>query len=205
MSVIIDGVNFLNNADIDGKGLPPPGAPNIMMATGGTQLKNVLEDDGIFVWKFHVDWGESGQNKIIGPEKIAVARIITCADNSRTACRSRARIGVSTRRATRSWRGWFIAKSESRIAGRSPLGQHFPAAAECAGTSFRSTKTAASACDNRARTRQTVLPLDGQPCYRQVRQYRHRLLLRRDAEFLTSASPRVSDRRQVDAARDRLG
>ena len=24
---IIDGVNFLNNADIDSKGLPPPGAP----------------------------------------------------------------------------------------------------------------------------------------------------------------------------------
>ena len=26
--VIIDGVNFLNNADIDGKALPPPGAPD---------------------------------------------------------------------------------------------------------------------------------------------------------------------------------
>jgi len=71
--VIIDGVNFLNNADIDGKGLPPPGAPNIMMATGGTQLKNVLEDDGIFVWKFHVDWENPAKTKIIGPEKIAVA------------------------------------------------------------------------------------------------------------------------------------
>jgi hypothetical protein len=45
--VIIDGGNFLNNADLDGKRLPPPGAPNIMMAAGGTQLKNVLEDDAI--------------------------------------------------------------------------------------------------------------------------------------------------------------
>jgi hypothetical protein len=71
--VIIDGANFLNNADIDGKGLPPPGAPNIMMAAGGTQLKNVLEDDGIFVWKFHVDWGNPANTKITGPEKIAVA------------------------------------------------------------------------------------------------------------------------------------
>ncbi|HEV2666521.1 MAG TPA: hypothetical protein VG324_16505, partial [Blastocatellia bacterium] len=71
--VIIDGVNFLNNADIDGKGLPPPGAPNIMMAAGGTQLKNVLEDDGIFVWNFHVDWENSANTKINGPEKIAVA------------------------------------------------------------------------------------------------------------------------------------
>jgi hypothetical protein len=46
--VIIDGVNFLNNADIDGKALPPKGAPNIILAAGGTQLKKVLEDDGIF-------------------------------------------------------------------------------------------------------------------------------------------------------------
>ncbi len=71
--VIIDGVNFLNNADIDGKGLPPPGAPNVMMAAGGTQLKNVLEDDGIFVWKFHVDWENPANTKTTGPEKIAVA------------------------------------------------------------------------------------------------------------------------------------
>jgi hypothetical protein len=71
--VIIDGVNFLNNADIDGKGLPPPGAPNVMMAAGGTQLKNVLEGDGIFVWKFHVDWENPADTKINGPEKIAVA------------------------------------------------------------------------------------------------------------------------------------
>src|SRR5882762_2516252 len=46
--VIIDGVNFLNNADIDGRALPPPGAPNIMMAAGGTQLKNIFDDDGIY-------------------------------------------------------------------------------------------------------------------------------------------------------------
>jgi hypothetical protein len=71
--VIIGGVNFLNNADIDGKGLPPPGAPNIMMATGGAQLKDVLQDDGIFVWKFHVDWEDPANTKIAGPEKIAVA------------------------------------------------------------------------------------------------------------------------------------
>ena len=71
--VIIDGVNFLNNADIDGKGLPPSGAPNIIMAAGGTQLKNVLEDDGVFAWNFHVDWENPSNTKIAGPEKIAVA------------------------------------------------------------------------------------------------------------------------------------
>jgi hypothetical protein len=71
--VIIDGVNFLNNADIDGKALPPAGAPNIMMAAGGTQLKNDFEDDGIYAWKFHVDWRNPANTKASGPEKIAVA------------------------------------------------------------------------------------------------------------------------------------
>jgi hypothetical protein len=71
--IVIDGVNFLNNADLDGRGLPPPGAPNVMMAAGGTQLKHVLEDDAIFVWKFHVDWKVPSRTKLDGPEKIAVA------------------------------------------------------------------------------------------------------------------------------------
>jgi hypothetical protein len=70
---VIDGVNFLNNADIDGQGLPPAGAPNIMMATGGTQLKNIFEDDGIYVWKIHVDWDTPANTKISGPVKIDVA------------------------------------------------------------------------------------------------------------------------------------
>jgi len=71
--VIIDGVNFLNNADIDGKALPPPGAPNVMMAAGGTQLKGILEDDGIFVWQVYVDWREPSKTRTVGPKKIAVA------------------------------------------------------------------------------------------------------------------------------------
>jgi len=71
--VIIDGVNFLNNADLDGHNPPPRGAPNIMMAAGGTQLKHVLEDDQILVWKFHVDWQNPADTRVIGPEKIKVA------------------------------------------------------------------------------------------------------------------------------------
>ena len=39
--VIIHDVNFLNNADLDGRVLPPAGAPNIMMAAGGRQLDNL--------------------------------------------------------------------------------------------------------------------------------------------------------------------
>lgn len=71
--IIIDGVNFLNNADIDGSALPPAGAPNIMMAAGGTQLHNIFEDDGIYAWQVHVDWGQPGNTKAEGPVKIAVA------------------------------------------------------------------------------------------------------------------------------------
>jgi len=51
-------VNFLNNADLDGRALPPAGAPNIVMATGGTQLRGDFDDDGIYVWQFHVDWDD---------------------------------------------------------------------------------------------------------------------------------------------------
>src|SRR5205807_1889817 len=71
--LIIDGVNFLNNADIDGQGLPPAGAPNIMMAAGGAQLKHVLEDDGIYAWKLHVDWKNPAKTSAGNPVKIAVA------------------------------------------------------------------------------------------------------------------------------------
>jgi hypothetical protein len=71
-SFIIKDVNFLVNADLDGKQLPPPGAPNIMMAAGGTQLKGIVSDDGIYVWQFHVDWQDPTKTKLEGPVKIAV-------------------------------------------------------------------------------------------------------------------------------------
>ena len=70
---VIDGVNFLNNADIDGYGQPRAGEPNIMMAAGGAQLKGILEDDQIFYWKFHVDWKTPTNTKISGPFPIKVA------------------------------------------------------------------------------------------------------------------------------------
>ena len=71
--LVIDGVNFLNNADLDGLELPPPGAPNIMMATGGTQLEYDIEDDGIYVWNVHVDWQRPSNTRVTDPRKIAVA------------------------------------------------------------------------------------------------------------------------------------
>lgn len=71
--VVIDGVNFLNNADLDGTRPPPPGAPNPMLATGGTQLRGDLDDDGIYVWRFHVDWDDPARTRIDGPVKVEVA------------------------------------------------------------------------------------------------------------------------------------
>ncbi len=71
-SFIVKDVNFFINADLDGKELPPSGAPNIMMATGGTQLKNITGDDGIYVWKYHVDWQDPSKTKLEGPVKIQV-------------------------------------------------------------------------------------------------------------------------------------
>jgi hypothetical protein len=71
--VIIEGVNFLNNADLDGKTLPPSGAPNIMIAGGGTQLKSDFDDDAVFVWQFHVDWKDSTKTRVSGPTRLAVA------------------------------------------------------------------------------------------------------------------------------------
>lgn len=71
--IVIDGVNFLNNSDIDGQKLPRTGAPNIMMAAGGTQLKNIFDDDAIYFWKVHVDWSSPANTKADGPVKIKVA------------------------------------------------------------------------------------------------------------------------------------
>jgi len=71
--IIIPDVNFLNNADIDGQALPPAGAPNIMMATGGTQLREDFDDDGIYAWKFYVDWVDPSKTRVEGPIKIKVA------------------------------------------------------------------------------------------------------------------------------------
>jgi hypothetical protein len=83
---IIDGVNFLNNADVDGKALPPAGAPNIMMAAGGAQLKKVMEDDAVLVWTFHVDWTDPSKTKIAGPERITVAPYRYLCDGQLTHC-----------------------------------------------------------------------------------------------------------------------
>jgi hypothetical protein len=70
---IIDGVNFLNNADIDGLQIPADGAPNIMLAAGGTQLNSDFTDNGIYFWKMKPDWVNPEKSTLEGPEKVEVA------------------------------------------------------------------------------------------------------------------------------------
>jgi hypothetical protein len=73
LGFILDDVNFLVPADLDGKQLPPAGAPAIILAAGGAQLKKVLTDDGIFWWTFAVDWQDPSRSKLTGPVKVPVA------------------------------------------------------------------------------------------------------------------------------------
>ncbi|AHG92418.1 hypothetical protein J421_4883 (plasmid) [Gemmatirosa kalamazoonensis] len=84
--VVIDGVNFLNNADLDGTALPPKGAPNIVLAAGGTQLKKVMEDSAIYAWKFHVDFDDPSKTRLDGPQTIAVAPYHYLCDGQLTSC-----------------------------------------------------------------------------------------------------------------------
>ena len=84
--VIVENVNFLNNADLEGKALPPAGAPNIMLAAGGTQLDQVIEDDRIFAWQFHVDWEDPSKTRVSGPQAIAVAPYRYLCDGQLTSC-----------------------------------------------------------------------------------------------------------------------
>jgi len=71
--IIVENVNFFNNTDIDGKALPPKGAPNIMIAGGGRQLDTLLADSVVNMWQFHVDWKNPSKTKIDGPTAIKVA------------------------------------------------------------------------------------------------------------------------------------
>src|SRR6185437_15031614 len=84
--IVIDGVNFLNPADIDGQELPPAGAPNIVMADGGSQLKGVFQSDVIDYWKVHVDWNDPANTKAAGPFDIHVAPYHYLCNGQLTAC-----------------------------------------------------------------------------------------------------------------------
>jgi hypothetical protein len=84
--VIVAGVNFLNNADLDGTRLPPAGAPNPMLATGGSQLKGDVDDDGVYLWNFHVDWDDPSKTRLTPAMKIPVAPYHYLCDGQLTSC-----------------------------------------------------------------------------------------------------------------------
>ncbi len=71
--ILLNNVNFLNNADIDGQGLSPEGAPNLMMANRGSRVGGVFEDSVIDVWRYHVDWTDPSKTRLMGPTAVAVA------------------------------------------------------------------------------------------------------------------------------------
>jgi hypothetical protein len=84
--VVVDGANFLNNADLDGQILPPEGAPNIVMATGGIQLEGGFEDDVIHIWRFNVNWDNPAATTLAGPEELPVAPYRYLCDGQLTRC-----------------------------------------------------------------------------------------------------------------------
>ena len=84
--VVVDGVNFLNNADLDGRTPPPAGAPNVMLATGGTQLHDDFGADTISAWQFHVDWKDPARTRVTGPETIPVAPYHYLCNGQLTSC-----------------------------------------------------------------------------------------------------------------------
>ena len=79
-------VNFFNPADVDGPTPPPTGAPNIVMAAGGTQLRNVFSDDGVYAFKYHVDWSNPASSTFTGPTKITVARYTYLCNGQLSSC-----------------------------------------------------------------------------------------------------------------------
>ena len=184
--LIVLNVNFLNNADIDGKAAPPEGAPNVMVAAGGTQLDKIFDADTIDTWQFHVDWKAPANTRLTGPEKNQGRALSLSLRRPAHQLRARSREpnAGSTRKGTRSCRasstaGLATASRSSRSTRSIPR----RAAAASAGTIRRrqvAQRRLAPAGHLRARR---LLPLDGELRHRPLRQYRHRLFLRRTIEF----------------------
>jgi hypothetical protein len=84
--IVLNDVGFLNNADIDGTTPPPPGAPNIMLATAGTQLRKQFDARTIDAWLFHVDWQSPANTRVTGPTSVDVAPYRYLCDGQLTRC-----------------------------------------------------------------------------------------------------------------------
>jgi hypothetical protein len=84
--VVVNDVGFLNNADVDGVAPPPPGAPNVVLAAGGTQLRREFESRTIDAWQFHVDWKTPSNTRFDGHQSIPVAPYHYLCDGQLTHC-----------------------------------------------------------------------------------------------------------------------
>jgi hypothetical protein len=84
--LVVNNVNFFNTSDLDGRALPPKGAPDILLAAGGLQLDKQFEDDTISAWQFHVDWRNPAKTRVTGPQKIRVAPYHYLCDGQLTNC-----------------------------------------------------------------------------------------------------------------------
>jgi hypothetical protein len=73
-------------ADLDGQGLPPAGAPEHFFAAGGYQLRGIFEDDGLYSYKFHVDFADPSKSTFTGPSKITVSPYHFLCDGQLTQC-----------------------------------------------------------------------------------------------------------------------
>jgi hypothetical protein len=179
--VVIDGVNFLNNADLEGTSLPPDGAPNIMMAAGGAQLEKRVEDNRILAWTFKVDWDDPSKTRVDGPVAIAVAPYGYLCGGQLTQCVPQ----PGTERRLDAQGDKIMARLVYRRIGR--------------------TESIAGAVPARHLRPGHLLPVDGQSGHRSRRQHRDRLLVRRDARVPRATVRRETRQRSggtVDAARD---
>ncbi len=84
--MIVPAVSFMEPADLDGQGVPPAGAPEYFLAAGGYQLRSIFEDDGLYAYKFHVDWDDPLKSTFTGPAKIGVSPYHFLCDGQLTQC-----------------------------------------------------------------------------------------------------------------------
>lgn len=83
---VIDGINFLNPADVEGHQEPAKGEPELIFAAGGTQLHKIFDADAIYYYRFHVDWKHPEKSRVTGPFEIAVAPYHYLCNGQLTSC-----------------------------------------------------------------------------------------------------------------------
>ena len=195
--VVIADVNFLNPIDLDGTQLPPPGAPNLFLAAGGAQLRGEFADNGLYAWRFAVDWKDLSRTTMIGPERIAVAPYRYLCDGQLTKCVPQP--GSDVRLDAQGDK--LMARVVYRRIGPVQSIVAAPFGGDLGGRRRRSVVRAANRVDRRAdsvsaghlRAGRTV-SVDGEPGHRPARQHRDWLFVRRPDGFRGPAVCRTAVR-----------